>query len=1347
MEVAAEDAEGALVESAPGLVDAGGMCRCGAFDDQDRPQGGHALRVDGVYAPTSGGRFARASQICCSDGYWSWWMAHPVEQGGAGRVLYHFCVREMCAAEPPAPRVTVIRVSEFEEVDAAELAEFYREGKGTDSWASWPEDLGPEPGGDLVESGSPEVDEHGTPLDSRGSAATPLEAAGARLAAGEPEARDAGALRARLKRLRGALQPGQGGAVTRPLEEVVQERAGKRRPPDVLAGPAGPASAAGAGGSGEGPLLQLLLEAASSKSSSADLLQSMLGATSGGSDGAVPRGLATRRGHFRQIAAKFPGLLSGQALAKMSEYVTAQVGEETSEEFPPIFLKYFLNVFIPQNPIKSIGIEVHREMRAVCEAADAILSGKTSYALDVLSQRSKALRLFAIGKTWSGARWLELIPPSNEQLALRTADEEIVRTVELGELRLEELLAKLKKGPPRTVQLRDDDDSKENPHKAFSWKAVKGAHPKRQGETRGAYGMHLRTAYQTIIAHVDGFLGGPLVRQPSVDWSTKVSKLRVDFAGEEQCEALPIRMAELIPGLPDKQHAAQLQTEEFVDEHILEWLLDPEVVTLPPSEWPDAPPRARVSCEKMEDWHEADIFAPHGQEVFNGLFAREKKGKPLEGQVRCARLIFNMIPSNAYIRNIVEDTATLAASTTWTSIHLPAGCVMAWSSDDQKGAFYVWKLPPAWWGRMAASAPAPASAAGLPGDHLVYVAFRVIPMGWVLAATLQPAHAWWQVYRDDFDSPEVTQAAEAYREVGTPGEMQLATRQARARAEVAYAEDKSHARHLQLERTGASLDGSVGTVRAPTDKTIELVRYILYALGRDYCPRLPMLTLLGRVVRALEFRRPLLSCLNLVWEFPTKTRGGRINTGMPQELLICVGYLPIACTGLRAAVSHVATVSDASGSGGGVCASAGLTSLAVEQLEAVRSGARTGMGVARGSSRLPVDIIGMVCSEIDKPARRVARLRWPGTADWGDTRSITEADVVKLADTYHSPCDVCACGASSPCHDFSGVNLAKAGPAGSLSESLCGVLRVHGLLRKHFKGKFEFLVENVASMSPQDREETTKELGVTPTKLCSSVLVPACRPRYYWRSWPLKTRGEITVEEARQGRRDFLAARRAHGTVVPLDWATAALFARGACPPSWGEVGSCTKGAAEYDRKLASQFTGEFLALSDRSGSDIRLGAGLPRRPRAWPRASTSPFNWHWRVVVSLRWQDKGDLHINARELQAGVAALPWRSRSSKHLNARFAHLFDSSLYPIAGYITTEDNPADAPSRRQWKARGKGKPFQTPQKVRRHSFKGLLGVTAITPGRYRAAITRVLDHWDAIGLWPSGPLDIDEGIA
>ncbi|CAK0850861.1 unnamed protein product [Prorocentrum cordatum] len=532
------------------LAQVGRLYRCAAFDAESRPQGEYLIQAVGAHPPDEEGQFARAEQICCSDGYWAWWMAHPVERGGAGRPLYHFCAEEMCLATPSASRGALIHVSEFEEVDAAEASEFYLECQAVDSWASWPEESGPEPTGEAAARKSTEValDEFGMPLDScavqdtaapaSGShpraaparvgsrqpaalQASPLEEAGARLSAVAPPAREAGDLRARLDRLRGALQPAPAGkqpteklreavagaapargGAKRPLEEVVQDRADKRRAPEVPAEAAARAASGSTGAGGEGPLLQLLLEAAASRSGTGDVLQSVLSGASGSSDGAVPRGLASRRGHFRQIAAKFPGLLSEQALAKMSEYVTTQVGEEAGGEFPPIFLQYFLNVFIPQNPIKSIGIEVYREMGTVCEAADAILSGKAAYALDVLSQRFKALQLFAIDKSWSGARWLELIPPSNEQLALRTEDEEIARTVELGELRLEELLSKLKRGPQRTVQLREDV-SKEATPKEVSWKAIKDAHPKRQGETRGAYGMRLGKLMQEARGRQD----------------------------------------------------------------------------------------------------------------------------------------------------------------------------------------------------------------------------------------------------------------------------------------------------------------------------------------------------------------------------------------------------------------------------------------------------------------------------------------------------------------------------------------------------------------------------------------------------------------------------------------------------------------------------------------------------------------------------------------------------------------------------------------------------------------------------------------------------------------------------
>ena len=157
-----------------------------------------------------------------------------------------------------------------------------------------------------------------------------------------------------------------------------------------------------------------------------------------------------------------------------------------------------------------------------------------------------------------------------------------------------------------------------------------------------------KTAHGIIIGHVDGLLEQPLVRRPRIDWSARLAKLRVDYTGEEQGEALPTRLAEPIPGLPDPEQAAQLRAEEFVDDHILELPLDPGRVARPNEEWPEEPRRARVNCERVERWYEIaehllqlgilgvvetrDIFTARGQMVLNGLFARKERASRSRGR-------------------------------------------------------------------------------------------------------------------------------------------------------------------------------------------------------------------------------------------------------------------------------------------------------------------------------------------------------------------------------------------------------------------------------------------------------------------------------------------------------------------------------------------------------------------------------------------------------------------------------------------------------------------------------------------------------------------------------------------
>ena len=109
-------------------------------------------------------------------------------------------------------------------------------------------------------------------------------------------------------------------------------------------------------------------------------------------------------------------------------------------------------------------------------------------------------------------------------------------------------------------------------------------------------------------------------------------------------------------------------------------------------------------------------------------------------------------------------------------------------------------------------------------------------------------------------------------------------------------------------------------------------------------------------------------------------------------------------------------------------------------------------------------------------------------------------------------------------------------------------------------------------------------------------------------------------------------------------------------------------------------------------------------------RASVPARLWKWRVVAGWKWSSKE--HINSLELRATLTALKWRVQYRGQLRHRFLHLVDSlvvlhclargrssskklrsslsrinalllcsSSQALWGYVHTEQNPADKPSR------------------------------------------------------------------
>eukprot|EP00438_Fugacium_kawagutii_P004070 Skav200561 [mRNA] locus=scaffold2256:136068:151169:+ [translate_table: standard] len=121
----------------------------------------------------------------------------------------------------------------------------------------------------------------------------------------------------------------------------------------------------------------------------------------------------------------------------------------------------------------------------------------------------------------------------------------------------------------------------------------------------------------------------------------------LDYSGDEVSQALPLKLGEILPGLPEQGIAGSLRAVEAADSQVKAWVEDPRLTLKDEADWPAQVPQAKINA-KREDWYEIsctllkmgifetirkeDIFAVQGQMVLNGAFAIEKK--PAQAHVR-----------------------------------------------------------------------------------------------------------------------------------------------------------------------------------------------------------------------------------------------------------------------------------------------------------------------------------------------------------------------------------------------------------------------------------------------------------------------------------------------------------------------------------------------------------------------------------------------------------------------------------------------------------------------------------------------------------------------------------------
>ena len=95
---------------------------------------------------------------------------------------------------------------------------------------------------------------------------------------------------------------------------------------------------------------------------------------------------------------------------------------------------------MPEN--RSLSDADLREIHTYCRVLDLGVTGKVTNLLDMVMQRLKAKVVAVKDGNWKAAQHMKLLPPSRHLSVLSMGEEEFIRRVSAGEIRLSELLEK-----------------------------------------------------------------------------------------------------------------------------------------------------------------------------------------------------------------------------------------------------------------------------------------------------------------------------------------------------------------------------------------------------------------------------------------------------------------------------------------------------------------------------------------------------------------------------------------------------------------------------------------------------------------------------------------------------------------------------------------------------------------------------------------------------------------------------------------------------------------------------------------------------------------------------------------
>ena len=231
---------------------------------------------------------------------------------------------------------------------------------------------------------------------------------------------------------------------------------------------------------------------------------------------------------------------------------------------------------------------------------------------------------------------------------------------------------------------------------------------------------------------------------PQKDWEMALKEKRVSYSGETVTTARPLTWEQIKGALPEPSQIGSVRADVLCTAGVREYLIHPSLALKPKEDWPSRPKKVKTMicpgeevliAKGLEEYRLVvplwlrDILSWGGFPLLNGLFGVGKgeylEGMPEDDLHEILRLIMNLIPLNEICLTAEGDVALLPFAGQWSNLQLLSDQVLLWSAEDLRCFFYLFEVPPHWWGRMAFDLK-PVDPTS--GDFLVG---RVLGMGWV----------------------------------------------------------------------------------------------------------------------------------------------------------------------------------------------------------------------------------------------------------------------------------------------------------------------------------------------------------------------------------------------------------------------------------------------------------------------------------------------------------------------------------------------------------------------------------------------------------------------------------------